>query len=131
MAKRPRKPRLEQYEAFREASGWYLAAWRDYRNLTLEDLAAEAGTSKGVVSDMETGNQKSNGTKAQRFNRDWIERFARALDCTGGYLIDVNPFVQDPQLAETSAKLRKLAPEDRHMIDGMIDRLLGQDRKSA
>lgn len=116
MARRPRKPRLDQYETLKEASGWYLAAWRDHRELTLEELAAEVGTSKGMVSDLETGALKSNGERAQRFNRDWVDKFSQALGTTGGFLIDVNPFGSEGRLAELSETFRKLSEEDRSVV---------------
>lgn len=95
--RQPSRKRLEQHEAFRTASGWYLAAWRDYRGLTLEELSEEVGSSKGAVSDLETGRQKADGTKPARFNRDTLDLMARALHTTGGRLIDLNPFTVDQE----------------------------------
>lgn len=113
MAKRPRKPRLDLYEAMRDASGWYLAAWRDFRGLTLEDLADEAGTSKGMVSDLETGARNSKGQIAQRFNRDWLDKFSAALGVRRGHLIDVNPYAVDEQETAWAELFRNFTPEQR------------------
>lgn len=123
MAKRPRKPRIEQYEAFKEASGWYLAAWRDFRGLTLEELADEAQTSKGVVSDMETGALKSSGDRAQRFNRDWIDRFSKALGTSGGFLIDVNPYAVDPAVFDLGRRYGELSAADRTAVEQLVSHL--------
>lgn len=125
MAKKPRKPRLEQYDAYREASGWYLAAWRDTRGLTLEDLAGEVGTSKGVVSDLETGALRSNGQLAQRFNKDDLAKFCRALDVTAGFLIDVNPFTAREGM-DLGGKIQRLNEDDRKVIEELTDRLLAK-----
>jgi transcriptional regulator with XRE-family HTH domain len=124
MAKRPRNPRTEHHEAFKEASGWYLAAWRDKRGLTLEELAAEVQTSKGMVSDLETGALKSNGERAQRYNADWVIKFAKALDTSGGFLIDVNPYGHETDLAEVTDGYRKLQEADRQAVLGLVERLL-------
>ena len=92
MATKTRKPRpAELYEDYRQRSGWWLAAWRDFANLTLEDLADELGRSKGYISDLETGATRP-GRPATRFNRDLVEQVAKAVGTTGGRLIDVNPF---------------------------------------
>jgi transcriptional regulator with XRE-family HTH domain len=124
MAKRPRKPREGQYEAYRQASGWYLAAWRDRRGLTLEELAGEVGTSKGVVSDLETGARRSSGALAQRFNRDDVDHFARALGVTGGFLIDVNPYALPVETADLGGKIQALSPADRQVVEDLTNRLL-------
>lgn len=125
MAKRLRKPRAqEQLEAYRKASGWYLAAWRDYRGLTLEELAGEVGTSKGVVSDLETGALRNNGALAQRFNRDDVEKYARALGTTGGFLLDRNPYAADPELEDLSGKFRNLDDRGRRLAADMLESLL-------
>jgi transcriptional regulator with XRE-family HTH domain len=123
MAKRVRKPRLEKYEAMRQASGWYLGAWRDYRELSMEELAAEVGTSKGMVSDLESGALDSKGAVAQRFNRDWVEKFAVALNTTGGFLIDVNPFGERADMAEVTDGYRRLDKEGQEAVLALVERL--------
>jgi transcriptional regulator with XRE-family HTH domain len=83
MARKPRSARHALYEEYRAASGWYLAAWRDYRGLTLEDLADELGKTKGYVSDLETGAARG-GRASNRFNRDTLMAVAQAVGTTGG-----------------------------------------------
>ena len=122
MAKRPRKPRLEQYEAYREASGWYLAAWRDHRGLTLDELAAEMGSSKGFISDLETGAVDKEG-KQRRYNRDLADKAARALDTTPGFLIDLNPFTAEADYTQRLSALRQMEERDREEVFRLVDTL--------
>jgi len=107
MAKRIRSP--EEFDALREASGWYAAAWRSLRGLSQGELAEELGTSKGQVSDLETGAKT-------RFNRDWLERFSKALNVPMGHLIDVNPFTIDEGLQSLSSIYRDLDDRDRDEV---------------
>lgn len=118
MGKRPQTQQPnERYEALKAASGWYLQAWRHYRNLTLEELAAEAGTSRGVVSDLETGAPKKDGRAPTRFNRDWVDTMSRALNVTGGYLIDVNPFATKAEFMVLKEQYDQL--DERAQADAM------------
>jgi transcriptional regulator with XRE-family HTH domain len=122
MAKRPRKPRLDQYEAYKTASGWYLAAWRDHRGLTLDELAAEMESSKGFISDLETGAVDKDG-KQRRYNRDLLAKAAAALDVTMGYLVDVNPFTVDGQFTEGVSVIRSLDERDQAEVFRLADTL--------
>lgn len=121
-ARRPRKPRLDQYEAYKAASGWYLAAWRDHRGLTLEELAAEIDSSKGFVSDLETGATDKDG-KQRRFNRDLVEKLARALGTTGGFLIDSNPFAPAGRFDDRAGAIRRLPERDQDEVFRLVDTL--------
>jgi transcriptional regulator with XRE-family HTH domain len=127
MALRPRKPRHDLYQAYRDASGWWLAAWRDYRGLTLEELADELGRTKGYVSDIETGAARS-GRPATRFNRDTIDQMAKALSTTGGRLIDVNPFEMDERTDQIESIFRDLDQASRDAVIQMAQTL---QRRSA
>ena len=112
------------YEALRASSGWYLAAWRDFRGLTLEDLALELGTTRGRVSDFETGALRSNGQLAARINRDAIEAFSRALTTTGGRLIDINPFALDAAFADLERDFGNLDERDKQEVSRLAATLL-------
>lgn len=122
MAQRPRKARHDLYQAYREASGWWAAAWRDYRGLTLEELADELGRTKGYVSDIETGAAR-HGRAATRFNRDTIDQMAKALGTTGGRLIDVNPFEMGEREDEIESIFRDLDPASREAVIQMATTL--------
>lgn len=118
MAEKPRKTRpMELYEDYRAKSGWYLAAWRDFIGLTMEDLADELGRSKGYISDLETGATRT-GRPPTRFNRDLIEQVAKVVGTTGGRLIDVNPFMLSERLERLSAVVTSLDEEGQ---DAMLD----------
>lgn len=113
MAKR--KGRHDLYDQYRAASGWYLAAWRDFKGLTLEALAEEIGSSKGYVSDLETGAARPD-RPIRRFNRDLVESMSKALGTTGGRLIDVNPFEIDAEADQFGAIMRGLDPTQREAL---------------
>lgn len=72
----------------REASqkNWrriFLREWRKYRQLTVEQLANDAGVSPGLISLIER--RKSGGSP------DSLEKLARALRCETGELLDIKP----------------------------------------
>ena len=115
MAMKPRKARLDLYPQYREASGWWLAAWRDYRNLTLEEMAEELGMSKGYVSDLETGAQRGSRPPT-RFNRDTLQAVAKAVGTTGGRLIDLNPFDLDERVGEIEEIFLRLDDHERDAL---------------
>jgi len=118
-----RAPRFADHTTYRANSGWWLAAWRDYVGMTLLELAEAMDTSKGQVSDLETGN----GTA--RYNRDWVERAAKALSIPQGYLMDVNPFAADEVLERMISAYRDLEDDERATAAGMVE-LLAQNRRA-
>ena len=117
MAKKPSGP--TDYEALRQSSGWYAAAWRDFRGITQQDLADEIGSSRGQISDLETGAKT-------RFNRDWVEKFGKALNVTGGRLIDVNPFTLDQDADVFDAALKSLDENGRRAVYQLAATLSGR-----
>lgn len=86
---------IETLEDLRRTSGWYLAAWRQYRRLSLDDLSAETGVRKSALSEIENGAVRKNGQKP-RFNRDTIVSLINALGITEGMMFDVNPYTANP-----------------------------------
>ena len=112
----------EDYDAFREASGWYAAAWRDHRGMTLHELAVAVGSSRGFVSDMETGAVEKSGRR-KRFNVDWLAKYCEALNVKAGDLIDTNPFEQDPRFAAISQTYAQLDEEGREYLAEMAGAL--------
>jgi transcriptional regulator with XRE-family HTH domain len=61
----------------------YLRAWREFRELTQEQLADKVGTDKGVISLLESG--------ARRLSDKWLRKLAPALNTTPGHLLDHDP----------------------------------------
>ncbi len=61
----------------------HLRDWRIYRGLTQEKLAEEVGTTKAVISLLET--------EKRPLSSKWLRKFAGALDTTPGRILDVNP----------------------------------------
>lgn len=119
---------VEVLEDLRRTSGWYLAAWRDYRNITQQDLATEAGLKKSAVSELENGAVRKNGT-APRFNRTTIESIAKALSITEGMLFDVNPYTANPTWLRLQDKLRGLDESGQAMALRLIEALEAEHRK--
>lgn len=84
MARAPKTADVEKFEGLKKRSGWYLAAWRHYRNLTLQDVADETGLSRSYISELESGKE--------RYNRDTHAAMSKALGVSLGFLIDINPY---------------------------------------
>ena len=61
----------------------HLRAWREFRQMSQEELAAKVETSASVISMLELGER---GLSAK-----WLRRPAPALNTTPGYLLDHNP----------------------------------------
>lgn len=119
---RQQRTRTGRYEEYRRLSGWYLAAWRDFRRLTLDELAVEIGASKGYISDLETGAARDD-RPIRRYNRDLVEAAATALQTTPGRLMDVNPFTMSENYERLADGIAKLQAEDQTVVLGMIERL--------
>jgi transcriptional regulator with XRE-family HTH domain len=114
---------MDKHQEYRDASGWWLAAWRDHAGLSLDDLAAEMETTKGQISDLERG------TGEARYNRGWIEKASAALRVPAGYLLDVNPYRADPVLEKMLASYRALSDDDRATAAQMVGLL--EERQKA
>lgn len=125
MAEKPRKARHDLYPEYRRRSGWYLAAWRDFAGLTLEDLAEELSKSKGYVSDLETGAARPDRPPT-RFNRDLVERVAEVVGTTGGRLIDVNPFEVTDRMKRLNEAVAQLDDAGQDAVLEMAERWLGR-----
>ncbi|MCF1470580.1 helix-turn-helix transcriptional regulator [Agrobacterium vitis] len=68
-----RNMKNEPNEAQRRASKIYLKEWLDFRGMTAERLADHLDVSKGTISKLMNGKQ--------RYNQDWMEKIAFALNC--------------------------------------------------
>lgn len=122
MSSRPRTRPLEVLEDLRRTSGWYLAAWREYRGLSQDDLALEMGISKGKVSELENGKPRKDGS-LPRFNRDSLEAAARALNVNRGELLDINPYTANPAWLQILDKFRRLDADSQATAVRLISQL--------
>lgn len=61
----------------------YLRAWREYREMTQEELAEKVGTTANMIHYLETGER---GLSAK-----WLRRLAPALKTTPGHLLEHDP----------------------------------------
>jgi len=124
MARKPKVRPVEDYDRLREASGWYLAAYRDRAGLSLEALADEMGTSRGQISDLENGAVNKRGIRT-RYNRDWLELACKALNVVAGDLLDTNPFREDPKFAALRRAYPSLTDKDLGVLKAAADQLTG------
>jgi transcriptional regulator with XRE-family HTH domain len=88
----------------------YLQAWRDSRGLTQQQVADRVGTSKGVVSNWESGKR---GMSA-----GVIEALEEALQLEPGDLF------RDPAQPSADELLRDATPEQRRQALQVIEALL-------
>lgn len=61
----------------------HLKAWREFKHMTQEELAAAADTTGSVISLLESG--------ARKLSPKWLRRLAPALGTTPGHLLDHDP----------------------------------------
>ena len=86
----------------------YLREWLEYRGLNAEQLAGRLDTSKSVVSKLINGHQ--------RYNQDWLEQIAYALDC------EVPELYRPPNAPTANELLSKMPPEvQQTAINVLID----------
>ncbi len=77
----------------------YLREWMEYRGLNAEQLAGRLETSKSVISKLVNGRQ--------RYNQDWLEAIAYALDC------EVSDLYRPPDAPTADELLAGMSPEAR------------------
>lgn len=65
----------------------FLKEWREYRNMTQEQLAEAVGMSVSNISQLERG--------IQGYSQDGLEALAEALKCEPGHLHMVDPSKDD------------------------------------
>lgn len=77
----------------------YLREWMEFRQITAEQLAGRIETSKSVISKLVNGRQ--------RYNQDWLEAIAYALDC------EVAQLYRPPDAPTADELLSQMSPEAR------------------
>ena len=94
-------------------------AWRDYRNLSLQDVAADSGLTAGTVSDIEQGLLAPSPGQ--------LEGLARAFSTNPG-LLRTNPFLTNERVAELVTISDGLDPAD---VQTLIDMAATLERRRA
>ncbi|WP_292085349.1 MULTISPECIES: helix-turn-helix domain-containing protein [unclassified Brevundimonas] len=61
----------------------HLRAWREFRHMTQDELAAAVDTNASVISLLESG--------ARKLSPKWLRRLAPVLHTSPGYLLDHDP----------------------------------------
>jgi DNA-binding Xre family transcriptional regulator len=87
MAKRVRNTPSHVQPRFKQRRRIWLKEWREYRDLTQEQLAERVGWSVGNVSQLERG--------LQGYSQEGLEALAEALHCDPGQLLTVDPSKDD------------------------------------
>jgi transcriptional regulator with XRE-family HTH domain len=70
---------------------WFLRQWRDYRELSQEQLGEKIGLTQGMISQLESGLSDYTGTH--------LENLSTALGCTVYQLLFQDPRVPDDPMA--------------------------------
>lgn len=84
--------------------GHYLREWREFREMTQEQLAAavKPPTKASVISLLETGDRD--------LKNKWLERLAPALRTRKGFILDMNPLEADTRILDL---IEDMAPDDK------------------
>ena len=87
------------------------------RGKSLQELAGDVGSSKAHIWDLETGQSKNP-------SMDLLANLAKALKVSIGDLVGENPTDEDedPHIVAMYRELKELSPEDREVIQTVIDR---------
>ena len=76
-----------------------LRAWREFRGLTVGELAKKAGTTAQTITDLETG--------AIELSAKWLRTLAPALSTQPGFLLDIDPNETDPAFFDAARAIPK------------------------
>jgi transcriptional regulator with XRE-family HTH domain len=76
-----------------------LRAWREFRGLTVGELAKKAGTTAQTITDLETG--------AIELSAKWLRTLAPALSTQPGFLLDIDPNETDPAFFDVARAIPK------------------------
>lgn len=82
-----------------------LRAWREFRHMSQDDLAAKVGTKGNVIGHLESGERG--------LSDKWLRRLAPVLGTTPGFLLDHSP--DDLDAAYIDAAM-SVPPEDRPQV---------------
>lgn len=92
----------------------YLREWRQFRKMTLEDLAKEAGTTKGVISEIELSKKG--------LSLKWLYRLAPALKTSPGMIVDYHPEIVDHDALSAFLRLGEAEKQQVLKIIGVLQK---------
>jgi transcriptional regulator with XRE-family HTH domain len=75
----------------------HLRAWREFRNLSQEQVADRLGTAKGVISLLENGKRP--------LSDKWLHKLAEVLETRPGHLLDLDPNELDNDIIDIWAHI--------------------------
>lgn len=88
----------------------FLAEWREFREMTQEQLAEAVGTDKSVISLLED--------RKRGLSNKWLHKLARALKTTPGAILDYDPNMVPTALLEIWAGI---PDEDRAKATSILE----------
>lgn len=89
----------------------YLKEWREYRNLTQEQVAGRLDIDRSTLSRVEN--------MRIPYSQELIEAAAEAYGCEPWDILNVNPLVER-DVIDLTRLLRDASPEDRAAIEGYV-----------
>lgn len=103
-----------RFSAAAERHNAFAWAWRIYRNLSLQDVAADSGLTAGTISDIEQGLLQP--------TTDQLNALARAFSTNAG-LLKTNPFETNERVAQLISITEALDPTDLQTLVDMAESL--------
>lgn len=93
----------------------YVREWRQYRNLTQEQLAERIGKTHGAISQLERG--------LTDYTQGMLEALAYALSCEPSDLLGINPLVEG-KVVDISVLLRGAPPAVLNQVYSVVGAIL-------
>lgn len=75
----------------------HLRAWREFRQMSQDDLANRLDTTKGVISLLENGHRP--------LSDKWLHRLAEVLETRPGHILDIDPHEMDNDIVDIWTRL--------------------------
>lgn len=104
----------QRFAAAAERNNVFAWAWRSYKNLSLQDVAAESGLTAGTVSDIEQGLLEPDAGQ--------LAALARAFSTNPG-LLRTSPFQTNERIAQLVSITDTLDPTDLQTLVDMAETL--------
>ena len=106
----------------RDLGRHYIRAWREYRDLSLRELANRIESEPGVPL-MSHANIGRIETGAQPYTQEFLEAAAVALNCSVSDLLSVDPRIEDA-VSELNALLRAASKDQQSQALDIVRALL-------